>query len=119
MSSSSSSVTDTGYARPRHAIAGLFAALGLVLGGAVVAATQADAYSVSASAWRNSVTIQGETFYRSSASATTLVDAKIRAKLVRNWGPDYTSAWTSKTGTIVRTDYYTCWQGCSAKFENG
>lgn len=87
------------------------------MGALIMGASSAEAVSASGTAWTNTTVISGETAYRANAYATSLNDAKFRAKLVRNWGPDYSSSWTTLTYVTVRTGYYTCWQGCYAIYE--
>ena len=45
------------------------------------------------------------------------VGYKVRAKLVRDNGPDYTSSWFVLLNTYHYTGYYTCYSGCYAAHE--
>ena len=99
------------HTRRSNVFAAFFAALAFLLGGAVVNATPAAAYSATVTAWRSS---GANDTYRANAYATSISGAQVRARLIRNWGPDYTSSWTGRTYTTVSTGYFTCWQGCSA-----
>lgn len=109
--SSEVSLGASGRTRRRNVFAAFLTTLAFLIGGAVVNATPAAAYSATVTAWRSS---GANDTYRASAYATSISGAQIRARLIRNWGPDYTSSWTARTYTTVSTGYFTCWQGCSA-----
>jgi hypothetical protein len=46
-------------------------------------------------------------------------DTKVRAKLVRNGGPDYTGVWFTGEYIWRYTGWYTCYSGCWDTYELG
>lgn len=44
-------------------------------------------------------------------------DTKARAKLIRDGGPDYTSAWFTTLNRWYATGWYTCYAGCTDTVE--
>lgn len=86
----------------------------------ILAATTAPAWAISGScsAVRETDSQIGLDAYRARASCSSLSgDAKARAKLVRDGGPDYTSSWFTTLNKSYYTGWYTCYLGCHATYE--
>lgn len=58
--------------------------------------------------------------YRAGAYCSYVAsDTKVRAKLVRNGGPDYTGVWFTGEYIWRYTPWKTCYAGCWDKYEVG
>jgi len=56
--------------------------------------------------------------YRAKTKCSSIqTNYKVRAKLIRNGGPDYTSQWFTQLNVWYYSGWYTCYQGCSAGHE--
>jgi len=91
---------------------------GLALPLVAVSSTVAWAISGSCQAHRETDEQWGLDAYRSRASCSSLSgDAKARAKLIRDGGPDYFSSYFTTLNKNYYTGWYTCYAGCSATYE--
>ena len=106
------------HVKTGRAVVAVLTAMGI--GVPIVAATVAPAWALSGScsAVRETDSRIGLDAYRTRASCTSLSgDAKARAKLVRDGGPDYTSSWFTTLNKSYYTGWYTCYAGCHATYE--
>lgn len=91
-------------------------ALMALTAGAVAAAPAAA--SNCSSALHKKVVDLGRDHFRASATCSSISgDHKVRAKLIRDGGPDYHSSWFTTENKRYYTSWYTCYAGCRAGYE--
>ena len=100
---------------PRRTIA-LIA--GMTLASTLMIAAPANAVYAACGAWREEKDVFGPNKFRANVSCSRIdSDTKVRAKLVRDDGPDYYSSWTTVEYSTQSTSWWTCYSGCYATFE--
>lgn len=91
---------------------------GLTLASTLLVAAPAGAVYAACGAWKEEKDVLGPNVYRAVVTCSRIdSDTKVRAKLVRNNGPDYESGWITQEYEYARTGYWTCYSGCYATFE--
>ena len=103
------------FQSPRKTIA-LVAGMTLTL--TLMVAAPANAVYAACGAWREEKDVFGPNKFRANVSCSRIdSDTKVRAKLVRDDGPDYYSSWTTVEYSTQSTGWWTCYSGCYATFE--
>ena len=91
---------------------------GLTLASTLLVAAPANAVYAACGAWREEKDVLGPNVYRANVTCSRIdSDTKVRAKLVRDAGPDYESGWITQEYEYGRTGWWTCYAGCHATFE--
>lgn len=91
---------------------------GLTLASTLLITSPANAVYAACGAWREEQDVIGPNKFRAAVTCSRIdSDTKVRAKLVRDAGPDYESSWMTAEHATVRTGYWTCYSGCYATYE--
>ncbi len=95
----------------------MFAGLMAVSAGVSVAAAPAFATTCSSDKERDEVPLDLDKFRATASCSTINASHKVRAKLIRDGGPDYESSWFTTENKTYRTSWVTCYAGCSDSYE--